>query len=354
MTRLSNMKAVRLHGPSDLRVEQLPFPTQPGPGQVLLKVKCTGVCGSDLHTFKHGKIGNVEVKNPLVLGHEFSGLVEDIGPDSLDGNFHRLERGTRVTVDPAQPCWQCEFCEQGHPNLCERLHFCGSYPDDGSLRQWMIMPARCCFPIPDSLAFDEATMLEPLGVALHTVDLAHIRIGDSVAILGAGTIGLLILQTAKLAGADPIYISDKFDWRLELAKKYGAIPINCDSQDQVKKVLETTGGRGVDVAIEAAWADESVQLAAEITRLGGRLVITGISGDDNLLFNHSEVRRKGLTIRMCRRMKHTYPRALKLVENGAVDVKSLITHHFPMEKTVEAYQLSANYDDGVIKAIVEQ
>jgi L-iditol 2-dehydrogenase len=355
MDSQSMMTAVRLHGPADLRVEQIPHPGPPGPGEVLLRVTAVGICGSDLHSYKDARIGDVALQSPLVLGHEFAGVVEAVGsgPDNLDGNFHSLAPGLRVAVDPAQPCWHCEMCELGQPNLCLHLHFCGSYPDHGCLCQWLHMPARSCFPIPDSLDDMSAALLEPLGIAIHAIDLAKIRVADSVAILGAGSVGLFILQLARLSGAQPIFVSDKFPWRLEAAQRFGAIPINCDDTNPVKAVLSATHGRGVDVAIEAAWADHSVQQAAEMARLGGRMVIVGISENDRLELKHSTVRRKGLTIRLARRMKHTYPRAIRLARSGAVDLLSVVSHRFPLEKAPEAFAMNAAYQDRVVKVMIE-
>lgn len=355
MDSQSMMTAVRLHGPSDMRVEQIPHPGPPGPGEVLLRITAVGICGSDLHSYKDARIGDVALQSPLVLGHEFAGVIEAVGsgPDNLDGNFHSLAPGLRVAVDPAQPCWHCEMCELGQPNLCLHLHFCGSYPDHGSLCQWLHMPTRSCFPVPDSLDDASAAMLEPLGIAIHAIDLAKIRVADSVAILGAGSVGLFILQLARLSGAQPIFVSDKFPWRLEAAQHYGAIPINCDQTDPVKAVLSATHGRGVDVSIEAAWADHSVQQAAEMARLGGRMVIVGISENDRLELKHSTVRRKGLTIRLARRMKHTYPRAIRLARSGAVDLLSVVSHRFPLEKAPEAFVMNAAYQDKVVKVMIE-
>ena len=349
----STITAVRLHGPRDLRVDQVPHPGPPGPGDVLLRVTAVGICGSDLHSYKDGRIGDNILEAPLTLGHEFAGIVEAIGDDPMGGDFKALEPGMRVAVDPAQPCWRCEMCEDGHPNLCHHLHFCGSYPDDGSLVQWMHMPARTCFPVPDTIDDAGAALLEPLGIAVHAVDLAKIKVANSVAILGAGCIGLSILQMVKLSGAQPIFISDKFPWRLKVAEELGAIPINCDEVDPVQAVLNATGGQGVDVAIEAAWADHSVQQSAEMVRLGGRLVIVGISEDDRLVMKHSTVRRKGLTIRIARRMKHTYPRSIRLLNSGAVDLNRLISHRFPLEQTPEAFAMNTAYDDDVVKIIVD-
>lgn len=347
------MLAARLHGPSELRVEQVPQPGPPGPGQVLLRVKATGVCGSDLHSYKDARIGDTPIEGPLILGHEFSGVIEQIGPDSHDGNFQPLKPGARVAVDPAQPCGRCELCEKGHPNLCRRLHFCGNYPDGGSFCEYMHMPARSCFPVPDSIDDTAAALLEPLGVALHAVDLAKIRVGSSVAILGAGPIGLLILQMAKLSGASPIFVTDSLPWRLEVAARLGAIPIQLDRENAIARIDRETNGRGVDVVIEAAWGEESVTEAAEMARLGGRLVLVGIPSEDHFTIKHSTARRKGLTIMMSRRMKHVYPRAIHLVEQGRVDFKSLVSHHFPLNRAAEAFALNTAYRDKVVKIVID-
>jgi L-iditol 2-dehydrogenase len=280
-------------------------------------------------------------------------VVEAVGPDALDGHFQPLHVGARVAVDPAQPCGRCEMCERGHPNLCWRLHFCGLYPDDGSLCQWMHVPAHTCFPVPDALDDAAAAMLEPLGIAIHAVDLARLRVADSVAIVGAGPIGLLIVQLARLSGADPIFVSDRLGWRLDLARRLGAVPLNYDEADPLRAVQEATGGRGVDVAIEAAWADHSVQQAAEMARMGGRLVLVGIPGDDRLTLKHSTARRKGLTIRMSRRMQHSYPRAINLAVRGAVDLQGLISHRLPLEQAPEAFALNVAYRDQVVKIMID-
>ena len=318
------MLAARLHGPRDLRLERVAVPGRPGAGDVLIRVTATGICGSDLHTYLDGRIGDTVLRAPTVLGHEFAGV--------------RMDNGERVAVDPAQPCHHCDLCERGHPNLCRRLHFCGLYPDDGSLREYMHVPARCCFPVPDALDDEEALMLEPLGVALHATDLAKIRVGDRVAILGAGAIGLLLLQTVRLAGAGEVFTTDPLPWRMKLAEKLGGKPLPKNAE--------------VDIAIEAAWGGDAIGQAVELVRFGGRVVLVGIPAGDECSFRHSPARRKGLTVVFSRRMKHTYPRAIRLVEAGAVNVKRLITHQFPLTKAKEAFEIAANYKDQVIKAVI--
>jgi L-iditol 2-dehydrogenase len=350
----ATMTAVRLYGPKDLRVDQVPHPGAPGPDQALLRITAVGVCGSDLHTYQDGRIGDTTVVEPLILGHEFAAVVEAIGPgEGLDGNHKPLAVGARVAVDPGQPCGRCELCELGHPNLCRRLHFCGLYPDPGSLSQYMLMPTHCCFPVPPAIDDASAALLEPLGVAIHATDLAKLRVAESVAILGAGPIGLCLLQTVRASGASPLYVVDQFPWRLALAEELGAIPINFRDQDPIAAVQAATGGRGVDVVIEAAWADHSIQQAAEMARLGGRLVLVGIPGDNRFVMNHATARRKGLTIRMSRRMKHVYPRAIRLVESGLVNLNALISHRYPLAETPQAFALNDAYADQVVKVIID-
>lgn len=326
--------AVRLHGPTDLRVETLPHPGSPAPGEVLLRVTATGVCGSDLHPYESGSIGSTTLGSPLLLGHEFAGVVEEIG-EAVDASL----RGARVAVDPSQPCGTCFHCTHGDPNLCRNQKFAGLWPDDGSLCQWMRVPAKNCFPVPDSVSNEEAAMLEPLGIALHATDLARIRVGSTVAIIGAGPIGLCLVQLAQVAGAATVYITDRIPERVALAENLGA-----------RSLPE---GVEADGTIEAAWANESVQQAIDVTRGGGTVVLVGIPLEDSVSFRHSVARRKGLTILMSRRMKHTYPRALALVQSGRVDLKCLVTHRFPLHEVPEAFRLNAAYEDGVIKTIIE-
>jgi L-iditol 2-dehydrogenase len=342
-----------LHGPRDLQVENLPMPSAPAVGEVLVRVTVTSICGSDLHSYKTARIGDTPVRSPLVLGHEFAGVVAEAGPDARDGHDSPLTPGTRVAIDPAQPCNRCEFCEHGHPNLCRRLHFCGLWPDDGSLRQYAVVPARTCFPLPDALSDVEGALLEPLGIALHALDLARPKVEESVAILGAGPIGLLILQLVKLSGARPVLVTEPLPWRSAYAACCGADEVIDASADPVNEVLESTGGRGVDLVIEAAWAEETVGQAAEMASLGGRVVLVGISESDQVLMRASSARRKGLTVKFSRRMKHTYPRCIQLAENRRVDLTGMITHHFKLDQTPEAFTLNADYKDNVVKVVID-
>ena len=330
------MKSVRLHGTGDLRIHDEPFPIA-GAGEKLVRIKSVGVCGSDLHWFSEGEIGDAKLERPLVLGHEFAG---------------ETENGQRVAVDPAIPCGHCEFCERGHPNLCENMIFAGHGTHDGALREWMAWNEKSLFPIPDSISDVEGAMLEPLGVAIHSIDLGKIKAGMSVGVFGCGPIGLLIIQMAKLSGAANIIATDKLAHRVEAAKSFGASEAYLvEDKLQLGEIRVATDGRGVDVAFEAAGTQDAVDASVAAVASGGKVILAGIPNDDKTSFSASTARRKGLTIKLVRRMKHTYPRAIELVSKGLVDVRSLVTHRFPLEQASDAFRVAERREG--LKIIIE-
>ena len=319
------MKVIRLHARADLRLNDEPRPV-PQQGEKLIRIKSVGVCGSDLHWFSEGAIGDAKLERPLILGHEFAGELED---------------GQRVAVDPAIPCGCCEFCEHGHPNLCLSMIFAGHGTYDGALREWMAWNERCLFPIPDSLTFEDGAMLEPLGVAIHAVDLAHLKAGMMVGVFGCGPIGLLIIQLAKFSGAVNIVATDKLAHRADAAKVYGAShAFLAGDNSQLSEIRAVTKGRGVDVAFEVAGVQDAVDASIAAVVPGGKVILVGIPDDDRTSFSASTARRKGLTIKLVRRMKHTYPRAIELVSKGLVDVRSIVTHRFSLVQASEAFHLA--------------
>lgn len=344
------MRSVRLHGTGNLQLHDEDIPVA-GAGEKLVRVKSVGVCGSDLHWFGEGGIGDAKLDRPLVLGHEFAGVTSE---------------GQRVAIDPAVPCGHCEFCEHGHPNLCSNLIFAGHGKTDGSLREWMAWNEKSLFPIPDSLSDDDGAMLEPLGVAMHSVDLGKVKPGMSVGVFGCGPIGLLIIQMAKLSGASNIIATDKLSHRVEAAKALGAshaflmgsgreleMPALRSPRrgSTVELIRAATSGRGVDVAFDAAGSADAVDMAFAAVSVGGKVILAGIPDEDKTIFTASVARRKGLTIKLVRRMKHTYPRAIELVSKGLVDVRSIVTHHFPLEQSAEAFRVAQRREG--LKIIIE-
>ncbi len=331
------MRVARLYAAHDLRLGDEPVP-QPGPGEVLLRISAVGLCGSDVHWWSTGGIGDARLERPLILGHEFAGVVES-----------GARRGQRVAVDPAIPCGDCEFCREDSPNLCANLRFAGHGQEDGALRQYLAWPERCLYPLPDALSDEDGAMLEPLGVAIYAADLGQLRPGMTVGVYGCGPIGLLLLQVARTAGAAGLIATDRLDHRLAVAESLGATTLPADGREGAV-ILAMTGGRGVDVAFEVAGDNEAVETAVATARRGGRVVLVGIPEDDRTSFSASLARRKGLAIQMVRRMKHTYPRAIRLVESSQVEVRSLVTQRFSLEETALALACSRRREG--IKVIV--
>jgi len=291
-------------------------------------VEAVGVCGSDLHWFEEGGIGGVPVTRPVVPGHELAG---------------RTPEGRAVAIDPAIPCERCALCLEGHPNLCLDLRFAGHGEEDGGLREWMAWPRRCLFPLPDGLSPAEGALLEPLGVALHAVDLAHVRPGASVGVFGCGPIGLLAVQVARVAGAARVLATDlpERPHRLDAARALGAEALPAEGGAEARAIVEWTGGRGLDVAVEAAGDNAAVDAAVEAIRPGGRVVLAGIPIEARTSFDASTARRKGITLALSRRMKHTYPRAMALAASGRVALGSLVTARFPLAEAPAAFAAAA-------------
>lgn len=334
------MKVLRLHGAKDLRLHEEPEP-HPSPGESLLRVTAVGLCGSDLHWFAEAGIGDARLDSPLILGHEFAGVMED-----------GEQNGVRVAVDPAISCGVCEFCQEGNPNFCTALRFAGHGVEDGAFREKITWPTKCLHPLPGSLTDADGVMLEPLGVAIHAVDLAHLKTGMTVGVYGCGPVGLLILQVARAAGATRIIATDKLPHRLEVARSLGAeVFLADDDGSERAEVLAATGKQGIHVTFEVAGENPAVETAVETVRRGGQVILAGIPADDRTAFTASTARRKGLTLKLVRRMKHVYPRAIRLVESGAVDVRSLVTHRYPLEQFEEAFSIAGKREG--VKVIIE-
>jgi len=342
------VKAAKCIAPRQIRIVDVDKPA-PKPDQALIRVCSVGICGSDLHYFEGSGIGEVTVTEPLILGHEFSGIIEEVGDEAgadLVGNL--------VAVEPGIPCRQCESCRTGHYNVCRDMVFPGGPPYDGVLCEYVTFPADFCFPVPQKLSPTQAALIEPLAVALHTVDLARVRPGETAAILGLGPVGLLTAQMAKLAGAGQLIGTDLLDYRAEAGLRFGVdFAFNAGKHDTVETVLDRTGGRGVDVAFDCARSSDTPGLACKVVRPAGRCVLTGISGAIEDPFPVNVARHKELTLHWCRRFRFDFPRAIAVAASGQADLKALATHSFPLERSQEAFALVSNAGDNVLKASID-
>lgn len=341
------MITVRLTGPRSLLLAEEPIPDI-RPDEALLKIEAVGVCGSDLHRYRG--ITFEDASNfQLILGHEFSATVAKVG-----AQVRNVQVGDRVAVEAGINCGECEWCLRGHPNLCPQVQFCGTPPVHGALREYMPWPTRLLYKLPDALTFDDGVMVEVAGIAMHAIDLANMRPGQSAAVLGCGPIGLATVHLLRQAvGTTLIVATDILPYRLDYAADKGAdLCLNPRKTDVVDQVMRITNGRGVDVVFEAAGVQQTCEQAVQICAPGGKVIFIGIPEDDRTPFATTPARRKGLTFRFCRRSKHTYERTIEMIERAVIDLSDLVTHHFPISRAKDAYDLVEQYQDGVIKAII--
>jgi L-iditol 2-dehydrogenase len=310
--------AARLYRTRDIRVaDEAVSPA--AAGEELVRVTAVGICGSDLHWWTEGAIGDATLARPLVLGHEGAGVIES-GP----------RRGQRVAIDPAIPCEACRACRDGYRNLCYRIRFAGHGETDGMLRELMPWPAHLLHPLPDEMSDAAGALLEPLGVAVHALDLGHVPFGGTVAVIGCGPIGLLLVQLLRAAGAARVLAVEPLGHRREMAAALGA-------HEVADPAAGTVGGYAADVAFELAGNDAAVRAAMESVRPGGRVVLGGIPDGDTTTFPASLARRKGLTIAMVRRMNEVYERAIALASRGAVSVDPLVSASAALTDVADAF-----------------
>lgn len=320
----------------------------PGPGEVQVAVKAVGICGSDLHYFSEGLIGDTPCIYPMVLGHEPAGVVVKTGT-GVSG----WAKGDPAVLEPAMYCYHCEFCLTGHHNVCANLRFLSTPGDPGFFREYVNLPAHNLIPLPRSLSAAEGTIVEPMAVVLHSVELAAFRPGETAVVFGAGPIGLLTIAALRLSGASRIWAVDPLSHRRELAGKLGADALIDPSQlDPVRQVLSDTGQRGVDVAIDCASKGDTVNQAIRSTRNAGRVVITGIPSEEYVSLAFHVIRRKEITIHTVRRSNKEGITALRMLADQPQRFVPILTHTRPLTDIQSAFELNENYGDRVGKFVL--
>jgi L-iditol 2-dehydrogenase len=339
------MRSAQLIGVNHFEIVEASMP-EIRQGQVLVEIRAVGVCASDVHYYRDGKIGNQVCAFPQVLGHECAGIIAKTTGAS---SFHE---GDRVAVEPGLPCMSCEHCKNGHFNRCPKVKFLGMPGLPGAFQEFLALDEKQIIKIPDSMSFDEAALLEPMGVACHAVALAHIQKNETIAIFGAGAIGLLTLAIAK--GAGESFIFDEHDYRLYRAKNnfHADHAVNVRDHSPLDYIQKHTKGRGVDVSFEAAGTLESFEGALEAPRIGGRVFIIGIPAQDRISFNAHSLRRRELLVQNVRRSSGETRQCIDLLDNGRLKIGALATHHFPLERIAEAFEVAAGYKDNVVRAMI--
>ncbi|KAL1994206.1 hypothetical protein VTN49DRAFT_2875 [Thermomyces lanuginosus] len=328
---------------------------KPKRGEVLLHIKATGICGSDLHFWKTGRIGELVFESDGIIGHEASGVVLACGEDVI--NF---KPGDRVAIEPGVPCRECFLCMEGRYNLCEDVQFAGVYPYDGTMQRYKVHPAKWLHKLPDNLSYAEGALLEPLSVAMSGLRTAGLSLGRGVLVCGAGPIGLITLAAARASGAHPVVITDLEPRRLEFAKELVPscltyqVNRDLDAQENAKAIRALFGDAysAPETVFECTGVESSVCIASYSARRGGQVILIGVGKSilNNLPFMHLSLAE--IDLKFINRYTDTWPPAIACLSGGILDLKKMVTHTFPLEKAMDALQLCSNPANGSIKTLV--
>ena len=337
------MKAI---GKIELEEREIP---QPKEGEVLIKIGYVGICGSDVHYFETGAIGDFVVKPPFVLGHEAAGTVVALG-EGVDS----LKIGDRVAMEPGKTCGHCEFCKTGRYNLCPDVQFFATPPYDGVFQEYVAYDASMCFRLPDNVSLMEGALIEPLAVGFHAANQGGAHIGQKAVVFGSGCIGLMCLLALKAEGVTEVYVVDVIDKRLEKAMELGAAGvINSSKEDAVERIMELAGGYGVDLAIDTAGADVTINQGIRMVKPGGTIVCVGYSRSGKVTLDMSVALNKEITFRTVFRYRHIYPMAIAAVSSGLINLRNVVTDTFTLDEIQEAMVKSVNDKVNIVKAVIE-
>jgi L-iditol 2-dehydrogenase len=320
----------------------------PVPGEVQVHVAAVGVCGSDLHSYSEGAVGDTPCVYPMVLGHEPAGTVLKTG-----AGVTGWSPGDRAAFEPALYCYHCEFCRSGHHNVCANLRFMSNPQEPGFFREYANLPVRNLLALPAGMSLHHATLAEPLAVVLHSMQFVALRPGETAAVFGVGPIGLLTVIALKLAGAARVWAVDPVAHRLDLARGAGAdAGVDPRAVDPVRQIMQDTGNRGVDVAIDCGGRHGSINQCINVTRNAGRVVMTAIPPEALVPIEFSPMRRKEIALFNVRRSNHESTAALAMLAEHNARFAPLITHTRPLEQIGRAFAQLENYEDGVGKLLI--
>jgi L-iditol 2-dehydrogenase len=344
------MKVMELTGIREMAMMEIAKPAIVRDTDVLIKMVRVGVCGSDVHYYTDGAIGTQVVKYPFAVGHEGAGIVQEVG-----AGVTRVKPGDRIAFDPAMPCGKCAQCKAGRFHTCLSLKFLGCPGQaEGCLSDYLVIPEGSCFPIPESLTFDEAAAVEPLSIGVYAAKLAGDLRGKALGILGSGPIGLSVLLAAKAQGAARVFMTDKIDARLDVARRAGADWVGNPLSEDVVAAVKGREPESLDIVFECAGKQEAIDQSLHFLKPGGKLMLIGIPGASNRVsFDINILRHKEICIQNVRRQNECVQEAIDMVAGKQIDVDVMITHHFQFPQTKEAFDLVAGYRDGVVKAMIE-
>lgn len=339
------MRAAELIAPRTFRHFDMPI-ADPEPGEIQVRIQSVGVCGSDLHAYSEGAVGSMANVYPMLLGHEPAGTIVKTG-----AGVSGLAAGDHGALEPALYCYHCEYCLSGHHNVCANIRFLSNPNYPGFFRELVNLPVTNFRPMPAGMSFDEAALAEPLAIAVHSLRLASIRLGETVAVIGAGPIGLMTIAALRAAGAGRIYAVEPLAHRREMARGIGAHAA-FEPEEALEEILRATGRRGVDCAIDCAAGEHTTNQAVLLARNAGRVALTGIHSIAMVPLDGSAMRRKELTIFNVRRSNHETDEAMELLHAHPAWFAPVLTHTRPLDRIDEAFDLASHYRDGVGKMII--
>ncbi len=343
------MKAMALTGINKMELVNIPKPQISKPNEVLIKIDTMCVCGSDIHYYTTGRIGGQVVEYPFTVGHECSGIVESIG-----SAVERVKPNDRIAIEPAVSCGLCDQCNSGRPHTCRSLLFLGCPGQlPGCLCEYLIMPESCCYPIPDGLTLYEAAFSEPLAIGVYAAKQANLQPGATVGIFGAGPIGLCTLMAAINQNVTDVYITDKLEYRIDLAKQFGAKWGGNPITQNIVESISNLEPHLLDVVFECCGDQDALDQSLQLLKPGGKLLIVGIPEVDRVSFCIDELRRKEIHVINVRRQNHCVLSALDLIQSQRFKIDETATHIFPLKQAKEAFDLVSEYRDGVFKAVIK-
>jgi len=339
--------AAFMTGIKKMEIREVPMPV-PKDDEVVVKMEYIGICGSDVHFFEEGKLGDFEIKGDFILGHECGGSVVEVGK-----GVKNLKVGDKVALEPGKTCWQCEFCKGGKYNLCPEVEFLAAPPCQGAFSNYIAFPESLSFKLPDNVNTKEGALVEPLAVGIHAAKQGGVTLGSSVVILGAGCIGLMTLLACKAFGAADITIVDIVPKKLECAKKLGATRvINALETDVIAEVNRLTNGAGVGIVFESAGTVKTVQQTIDLVKSGGTIVLVGMTPQGIMEYNFGRLLGKEAQIQTVFRYRNIYPDAIAAISSGFINVSEIVTHEFDFADIAKAFEFVINNKNDVVKAVI--
>lgn len=338
-----------LTGIRQMEMKEIPDPVISNPMDVKIRMSVVGICGSDIHYYTWGKIGSQVITYPFIVGHEGAGVVLETG-----SAVRRVKPGDIIAIEPAMSCHECDQCLSGRPHTCRKIKFLGCPGQaEGCLSEYIVMPEESCFPLKQGLTADHGSLSEPLSIGIYSLKNAGELRNSRMAILGFGPIGMSVFLAARAKGAEKIYITDKIDARLGIARKEGALFTGNPLKENITSILKQKEPLGLDVVFECCGQQEALDQAVELLKPGGRLIVAGIPETDRWSMSVDDTRRKEISIFFVRREVDCVEPALEMMSSGIINTGNMITHRFPFSRAKEAFDLVAAYGDGVMKAMID-